>query len=233
MAGGDRSRTEPSPGRAAKTGRLMWAVAVTFVSAWMFFLGVLVGRGTAPIRYDLQELKKQLAQAKASLFEDQVRRYKIPAESQEAPSDLSFYDALRETRKSPGMKRETRQPQKTEAPVKPSEPVGKAPTASVGENGAKDSGGQGPQPAPVPEATGKPLTLQVASFPSPADARKLAEDLKKRGFPAYLQPVMIPGKGVWYRVRVGFFESQEKASNLMDQLRRERFQPIVVNRNTQ
>ena len=35
-------------------------VAIFFIAAWMFGMGVMVGRETAPVRFDLDQLKKTL-----------------------------------------------------------------------------------------------------------------------------------------------------------------------------
>ncbi|MGD8943588.1 MAG: hypothetical protein PVJ37_10000, partial [Desulfobacterales bacterium] len=37
-----------------------WLVLILFVCAWMFVLGVLVGRGTAPLKFDLAALQKKI-----------------------------------------------------------------------------------------------------------------------------------------------------------------------------
>ena len=37
-----------------------WAVAVFVISAWMFGMGVMVGRGTAPVSFDIDQLKRTL-----------------------------------------------------------------------------------------------------------------------------------------------------------------------------
>ena len=44
-----------------------WLVAVFFVSAWMFGIGVLVGRGTSPLKIDINELQKKLQIARNEL----------------------------------------------------------------------------------------------------------------------------------------------------------------------
>jgi len=237
MAGGDKESGGSPPARGLKTRRTLWIAAILFVSACTFFLGVLAGRGTAPIHFDMQELKKQLAQAKASLLESEIKQFKIPAKSQEDPADFSFYDALRESRKNPAVKKETPGVPKTQAPQKPPVPESKTePKALTGpgmENGKKDAGVSGTTMNSGENVSEKRITLQVASLPSQNDARKMAEDLKKRGYPAYFEGIMIPGKGVWYRVRIGLFSSREEASVMLENLKKERLQPIIVNRNSQ
>ena len=47
----------------ASKRRIAWGryLLVFFVAAWMFVLGVLVGRGTAPVHFDTQALQEELA----------------------------------------------------------------------------------------------------------------------------------------------------------------------------
>ena len=44
----------------SRRARVGWVVAVFFIAAWMFGMGVMVGRETAPVRFDLNQLKKTL-----------------------------------------------------------------------------------------------------------------------------------------------------------------------------
>jgi hypothetical protein len=76
-----------------------------------------------------------------------------------------------------------------------------------------------PQPAAsVAPATNQPevstgqYSLQAASFPSSGGANEFAEKLVRAGVPAYVVSAVLPGKGRWYRVRVGRFNTQEEAS---------------------
>jgi cell division protein FtsN len=57
-------------------------------------------------------------------------------------------------------------------------------------------------------------TIQTASYQD----RHMAEDevkrLKKRGFAAFIVTAEMPGKGVWYRVRLGSFTNRASAEKL-------------------
>ena len=55
-----------------------WAVKyglLIFVSAWMFVLGVLVGRGTAPVKFKTNDLSEELL----TLKEAEIDRYALGA----------------------------------------------------------------------------------------------------------------------------------------------------------
>jgi cell division septation protein DedD len=59
-------------------------------------------------------------------------------------------------------------------------------------------------------ATGS-FTVQIASFPQLEDAQRMEQSLKAKSLPAYIQKTDLPGKGTWYRVRVGTFATLEQA----------------------
>lgn len=238
MASGDKGSKGSFPVSGPKTGVKSWVAAIVCVSAWMFFLGVLVGRGTAPVHFEIKELKKELAQAKEALFKSEIKRFKIPAESQEAPAELSFYDALKEPgkRPHPAVKSATQEIRKPRTPDKPSPHEVQNEIRTEAASGIKEAPKDFQRDSTAEKASEdavlKPLTLQVASLPGQKDARALVETLKKRGHPAYFEKVEIPGKGVWYRVRIGYFKSAQEATRLLDDLKKERFQPMIVNRNS-
>jgi DedD protein len=63
--------------------------------------------------------------------------------------------------------------------------------------------------APLDSAKGKArFALQLGSFPDRAEAEAFA---KKFGAQSYVVASDIPGKGVWYRVRVGDYPSTKEA----------------------
>lgn len=56
-------------------------------------------------------------------------------------------------------------------------------------------------------------TIQVASFKNEYESDELAAKLRGRGYQSYVVAADIPGKGRWYRVRVGKFKSKREASS--------------------
>ena len=79
------------------------------------------------------------------------------------------------------------------------------------------------------ERAGK-FTIQVSSLKDSGVADKLVSRLKKGGFPAYRSIGKIPGKGIWYRVRVGYFNSRSEAGPTIKQLKKEKIDGIIVQR---
>ena len=68
-------------------------------------------------------------------------------------------------------------------------------------------------------------TVQVASFSEIDSARDLENSLKSKTYPAYIKVAQIPGKGTWYRVRVGEFNTKNDALSFAENLKTE--QPYI------
>jgi len=74
------------------------------------------------------------------------------------------------------------------------------------------------------------FTIQVASLKDSKIADKLVGRLKKGGYSAYRSIGKIPGKGIWYRVRVGSFNSRTEAGPTLKRLKKDRIDGIIVQR---
>ena len=65
----------------------------------------------------------------------------------------------------------------------------------------------------------RPFSLQVASRSDRAVSMARAEALRKAGLDAFTVPAEIPGRGLWYRVLVGGFDSAAKAVESGEEMR--------------
>ena len=80
-------------------------------------------------------------------------------------------------------------------------------------------------PVATPEVPSKPtgdsggFTIQIRSSPNESDAKQFADSLKAGGFDAYVMRADLGTKGIWYRVRVGRFNSREEAQREIGKLR--------------
>ncbi len=124
-----------------------------------------------------------------------------------AADDLSFYERV-----------EGKEP--PESLAKPSEKVAAKPEE------AKKAGAAAPAKATAPPAS-SPVHLQVAALTQEDDARRLADELRKLGFPVVL---LTPKEDRFYRVQVGPFETTELAEQAMRRLRAQGFREILVKR---
>jgi DedD protein len=71
--------------------------------------------------------------------------------------------------------------------------------------------------------------LQVSSFRTEKEASTFSEQLRARGHKAYVLAAEVPGRGTWYRVRVGPFATQQSAINYRSTFEgKEHVVPFVV-----
>jgi cell division protein FtsN len=197
----------------------------------MFFLGVLVGRGTAPVRFDIDKLQKELALLKEADIKEQLNRVKINSEATKMQKDFGFYEALKDIKndgkKYNNRKSETTSPQKELSSEKGPSKIDKKISDSkihqskavrndkiVDLNKGKESE--------------KNLTIQAASFKDPKDAEQMVAALKKKGYPAYKIIGIVPERGVWYRVRIGHYGSSDEAAATLKKLKKEGYTPYLV-----
>ncbi|MGD9239012.1 MAG: SPOR domain-containing protein [Desulfobacterales bacterium] len=229
-----------------------WVFVIFFLCAWMFVLGILVGRGTAPVKFDIAAIEKKIA---ASKKDDRGQPEKMPAHKDSATlkdkTKLEFYEALKENSedtKIPALQQPKIIEQKIEKPApkavspKPQETTPQKPTSEKAVS--QKAGAQKSQPvktsqkdaptkqkvAPVRKTstTGPIYTIQAASVKNAKDADRLIEKLKKSGYPAYRAIGKVQGKGIWFRVRIGEYESKSEALGVIKKLKKEGLEPILV-----
>jgi cell division septation protein DedD len=225
--------------RRAVTG---WVCVIFVVCAWMFFIGVLVGRDQAPVKFDIDGIQKKLAASRENLRKKELLRTKGKTEVAKDKTKLDFYEALKDNREDIQIGTKT-----LAAPVpKKIDPLPekKSPEKKSRENtkrlAKKSETAKTPpsKPSPKPQAdtkrkkrtSDKEYTIQVASVKKVRDADRLVADLKKRGFRAYRAIGKIPGKGIWYRVRVGAYSSKTAAGRTLNKLKKAGMKPIVIER---
>ena len=223
-----------------------WLTAIFFVCAWMFAIGVLVGRGTSPLKLDINALQKKLEVARAELMQNKKRPTRENADSGKNKPELEFYEALPQNREDaeiptlrppPQIKKKTEPPTEKKLSFKKKESRKKlTKTRPKGEDKAQASqqnpGDTTRPPATIPKNKNKPAgkayTIQVAAFRAVGDADKAVTELKKNGFSAYRAIGKVPGKGIWYRVRVGEYRNKAEASKTLAKLKNKGMQPVLV-----
>jgi cell division septation protein DedD len=87
--------------------------------------------------------------------------------------------------------------------------------------------GDAPEAAPAGHEGG--FQLQVSSFRTQAEAQGFADQLRARGHKAYVVEAHVPGRGTWFRVRVGPFSTQHAAAQYRTDFEgREHVVPFIV-----
>ena len=229
-----------------------WAFLIFFLCAWMFVLGVLVGRGTAPVKFDIAAIEKKI---EASKKDDLGKQQKMPGQKDSATlkdkTKLEFYEALKENSedtKVPDLqepkviKPKIEKPAEKAASPKPQATTSQKPASAKA--ASQKAGSQKAKPvkasqkdAPTKEkvaavektrTAGPKYTIQAASVKNAKDADQLIQKLKKSGYPAYRTIGKVPGKGIWFRVRIGEYNSKTEARRTLDKLKKQGLKPILV-----
>lgn len=121
------------------------------------------------------------------------------------PSEKQKVDLKSETELTPGIK--LKSPGKTEIKKKPTHKKEKKSAKYKGEENSGESIKKGAN-------TNKALfTVQVASFSSKNEARKMSIKLAGKGYQSYIRPFVKDGKN-WYRVRIGRGISNAEAKKI-------------------
>ncbi len=222
-----------------------WLGVIFILCAWMFVIGLLVGRGTAPVKFDIDGLQSKLVFSRQDLKKRQKGRARGDSEIVKDKTKLDFYEALPEDREDTKIdeKKSSRviskkvellpkkKPAKT-TETRATKNTPKKETAQKAGTVKKESAKRPPkQPiASKSEAkpSGKVYTVQVAAVKAAKDADRLVTQLKKKGYPAYRTISKVQGKGIWFRVRVGNYKSRAEARRTMEKLKKSGKKPIIV-----
>jgi cell division septation protein DedD len=232
-----------SPPRS-RNRRIAWGryVAIFLIAAWMFGLGVLVGRGTAPVKFDIQKLTRELEDLIAADVKKQLEPVELDTAETKTKTELEFYEELKKSgpiASGPPPRIVSRQPKENQPSDNASHEQDapplerKAPTAKKSVTKPVGQSEEG-DPRSANAAADRPLgntrnvTIQAASLKDLAEADAMVKKLKARGYPAYKTIALVPGKGIWFRIRVGRYSSRDAAGNVARKLKKEGYRPILI-----
>jgi DedD protein len=202
------------------------------ISGWMFVLGVLVGRGTAPVNFDIQALQKELLALKESMVKQEKRAMEADSAKTGAKSSFEFYEALKKKGKDQQIqiiekKARPEAPPKTPPAAPPPSPLTSQKRVSKAKGTQEDKKTLPGLPGVKPSPSGS-LAVQVASTKDAASAEALVKKLTQLGYDGFSTKAEIPDKGTWYRVRVGPYRTKAEAEQMRQELINDQFKGIVV-----
>jgi len=203
-----------------------FVVCLTLTSFWMFALGICVGRDTCPIRFDSHPFIKQLAELIESDIESQ-KAYVETVNSPEKKPEIEFFEALKRSEIDMISHSETADvtSKRKKIKVKKSIPDDQLLTKRSTKKKTLARFCASNQTA---MDLSDHLTLQTAALKSASSAIEMVNQLKEMGFPAYTATINIPEKGLWHRVRIGTFETVQKAKKMKVALQRKNIDSIIV-----
>lgn len=262
------------PSKQRKPFRKLKFFATIIVLGWFFVAGVLVGRGTMPVSFDIDDLRNQLVTAAAPIseriaqtrndggvdFYDSLsqegadihiadpRNYRpeysvapsgVPAGADEDPetpatdendvladgseiapdafegktlepqvkpkTEFAGYLALKQADiQTAQAQTQTVPPDRTQTITEPQTPA----TTSNQTPSPVVAGGD------VPKGS---FSVQAAAVRGENEARAFLENLSKKGFSGRVEKTTV-GEGVWYRVRVGVYQTRAQAEEELQKL---------------
>jgi len=203
------------------------------LSGWMFVLGVLVGRGTAPVNFDIQALQKELLALKESMVKQEKRAMETDSAKTGAKSSFEFYEALKKKEKDEQIqiiekKALPKAPPKTSTEVRPQSPLTSQKRVSKSKVTQAEKKTLPGLPGVKPPPSSGPLAVQVASTKDAASAEELVKKLTQLGYAGFSTMVEIPNRGTWYRVKVGPYRTKTEAEKMRQELTKDKFKGIVV-----
>jgi cell division septation protein DedD len=189
------------------------AVGALLLLAGMFALGLLVGmqvarRSSQPAPLgDLAALDEQRAQSVRAASSTLERKPAVPAAQPESAGARDVTPlASTAVRVDPA-------PAKKELPAPPAAMAVAPPE---------------PDELPAPPKNVGKYTVQLGALQSRAEALQLVTRSSVAGLRAYVAEAKLPGKGVWYRVRVGAFSDKVSAERYRRDVERELRTSAVV-----
>lgn len=106
------------------------------------------------------------------------------------------------------------------------------PTRTNDAGALKEAFGKVQKPVDVPGAADGQWTLQLSAYQDRSEAERFAAGLRDKGYAPYIVEADVPGKGVWFRVRMGRFGTKDAASTYLADFKRETsIAGIVTNAN--
>lgn len=225
-----------------------------FLAAWMFLLGIVVGRGTSPVKFDTERFQQRLEFLARSQDEQKV---------QEAEKvDLSFFGALEHPIPTEGSKRadeaeeivpmkdgsvtETRSPDKIPMKLSRKTLTDRRHLLKKSKKGSSESKGEkknkgntksqkisaqkndsGSRQSDTPKGSSGKYTIQIAAYKDFKDAVTQMAQLEKKGFKSYREKTSINGE-TWYRVRAGSFSTLDEAKAFVKKLEKARIKGLII-----
>ena len=204
---------------------VLWLGIAAFAMLWMFTLGVIVGRGHSPVRFDVENIKNELAALRKEALEVQPGTEK-PEDMTPDTMNFDFYEALTDKKEEARSKSVLKA---NESPPEPLveqeerlfEPKPKTPLKESGEKQQREA----PKQRREPSSSGQEqkgatsFSVQVASLQDSTKANELVSSLTQKGYKAYSVTARVPGKGIYHRVRVGHFKNRHEASRILARLK--------------
>jgi cell division septation protein DedD len=215
-----------------------WIGFLIFVSAWMFVLGILVGRGTISTQFEFNDSQKALY----SLAEKAAKTAEKPVPTQEMTDNISAdpFDGLKKSG-GDGSKKDDLYLYQTDQSKSDVQKPSQQPKKPKKKLKAKPKPSSRPIPPQSTPSSPEPVllpkrekiastyrTLQTAALQDLAGAKQMVARLQQEGYKAYVASAAVSGKGVQHRVRIGPYKNEADASAALDRLKKTGINAIML-----
>ena len=227
------SRTKKkTPTKQAAPGfqRKFWIGMCVVSSAWMFFFGLMVGRGTVPSQFDIPKLERKLADLAQPEAEAEVEQKVIPTPDIPAPD---LFEALKA--RDPVLDMPDDKPTDKPTAVSSKGPMKtKRPLTTLKKKKRKQTAtAEKPKTPPEPSTPAVPtkkarLVVQAAAYKDLDAANEAVAALQQLGHRAYVASVEIKGKGIWHRVRLGPYDTKADADRMVQRLKEKKIDGYII-----
>lgn len=163
------SKPQPDPRQKRS---VLWIVAIFFISGWVFFLGIIIGRGTAPALFDYNRIETEITTLAKNFTDSRKAQDDMATDSLKTPAELGFPEELKKKTEDPAKMQMPAQ----EKPVKPAETP-----KTFRQEPALAQAPQPPASKPEPQTPARPETIEPPpeSIKAEAEAKiKSVYDLK-------------------------------------------------------
>jgi cell division septation protein DedD len=189
----------------------LWSLFIFFLLAWVFFLGVLAGRGMLP--EEISELENPFKKLKDTVTQKGEYEYKKP----EKDPAFAFYDNL-ESKKSE-VKKENIPPKEKDPPREITLSRDETTDTAAGQK-PLEKDREKPE-VPLPAAAPQDFfSVQIASVSNPDSAKKVVKELVNQDYDAYYYSATVNGKGI-YRIMCGKFSIRSNAVEYLNRLKKD------------
>ena len=218
-------------------GMFLWGCSLFFLLAWIFVLGILVGRGFLPGTVTaISDLKKQISRLQ-EMVNHKKTEDRVVSKKYDPDPKLAFYEKLSSKKYEAKM---DSGPSGAATRVVPLQNKGERVQGLMPEKGEhltlkpeppneikeiketlmeKRSGGEVLEKQKA-LAVDMPFTVQIASLRNRDKADQMIKGLIDQGYPAYYYEANVKGK-IYYRIRCGRFSDRRDAAEYAKKLERE------------
>lgn len=191
------------------------------VALFAFTLGVHLGKQVVPKAIETAAEAKPIEPLTAAQ-EQAPSRTEISQEVKNVPGavDETLDQSLRDEIAKTGLQVE--KPRQVELPEKLRKKDTTAPEVGATDHTVSQAPAVAVKTTPVTSSSASRYTLQVGSYPSLRDAEPELLKLNENGLRAEVREVEITGKGKWYRLFVGQFDTVKDADKAGKNFRKER-----------